>query len=153
MQDQVCAARKHQIGTKVTYFLTTFANIFQAMLAAEKNKEDDFYAALWKQDEQVKAAREVAETAEQIKRNQETLDVLRIQVAAKEAQREAAKRVVELEAETMQQERELRRQVIFSMKFTNKATNFAWPWILGRRIQKERPGHDSRDLSPWTGTQ
>ena len=95
------------------------------MLAAEKNKEDDFYAALWKQDEQVKAAREVAETAEQIKRNQETLDVLRIQVAAKEAQREAAKRVVELEAETMQQERELRRQVIFSMKFTKKATNFA----------------------------
>ena len=83
------------------------------MLAAEKNKEDDFYAALWKQDEQVKAAREVAETAEQIKRNQETLDVLRIQVAAKEAQREAAKRVVELEAETMQQERELRRQVQF----------------------------------------
>lgn len=83
------------------------------MLAAEKNKEEDFYAALWKQDEQVKAAREVAETAEQIKRNQETLDVLRIQVAAKEAQREAAKRVVELEAETMQQERELRRQVLF----------------------------------------
>ena len=125
------------------------------MLAAEKNKEDDFYAALWKQDEQVKAAREVAETAEQIKRNQETLDVLRIQVAAKEAQREAAKRVVELEAETMQQERELRRQVILSLFTWNsrRSQNFAWPWILGRRIQKERPGHDSRDLSPWTGTQ
>ena len=45
----------------------------QAMLTAEKNKEEDFYAALWKQDEQVKAAREVAETAEQIKRNEETL--------------------------------------------------------------------------------
>ena len=43
------------------------------MLTAEKNKEEDFYAALWKQDEQVKAAREVAETAEQIKRNEETL--------------------------------------------------------------------------------
>merc|ERR1712147_561654 len=97
MQDQVCAARKHQIETK-------------AMLAAEKNKEDDFYAALWKQDEQVKAAREVAETAEQIKRNEETLDVLRIQVAAKEAQKEAAKRVVEREAELMLEERELRRR-------------------------------------------
>ena len=125
------------------------------MLAAEKNKEDDFYAALWKQDEQVKAAREVAETAEQIKRNQETLDVLRIQVAAKEAQREAAKRVVELEAETMQQERELRRQVFFRFldEIHEKARNFASQRILGRRIQKERPGHDSRDLSPWTRTQ
>ena len=40
------------------------------MIAAEKKHEDDLYAALWKQDEQVKAAREVAETAEQIKRNQ-----------------------------------------------------------------------------------
>ena len=40
------------------------------MIAAEKKQEDDLYAALWKQDEQVKAAREVAETAEQIKRNQ-----------------------------------------------------------------------------------
>ena len=41
-----------------------------AMIAAEKRHEDDLYAALWKQDEQVKAAREVAETAEQLKRNQ-----------------------------------------------------------------------------------
>lgn len=40
------------------------------MIAAEKRHEDDLYAALWKQDEQVKAAREVAETAEQLKRNQ-----------------------------------------------------------------------------------
>ena len=40
------------------------------MIAAEKKHEDDLYAALWKQDEQVKAAREVAETAEQLKRNQ-----------------------------------------------------------------------------------
>jgi len=96
-QDQVCAARKHQIETK-------------AMLLAEKKQEDDFYAALWKQDEQVKAAREVAETAEQIKRNQETLEVLRIQVAAKEAQREAAERVIEQEREVMLTERELRRR-------------------------------------------
>merc|ERR1712168_313220 len=96
-QDQVCAARKHQIETK-------------AMIAAEKRHEDDLYAALWKQDEQVKAAREVAETAEQIKRNEETLDVLRIQVAAKEAQKEAAKRVVESEAELMLEEREVRRR-------------------------------------------
>merc|ERR1712113_119535 len=95
-QDQVCAARKHQIETK-------------AMIAAEKKHEDDLYAALWKQDEQVKAAREVAETAEQIKRNQETLDVLRIQVAAKEAQREAAQRVIEQEGELMLHERELRQ--------------------------------------------
>jgi len=96
-QDQVCAARKHQIETK-------------AMIAAEKRHEDDLYAALWKQDEQVKAAREVAETAEQLKRNQDTLDILRIQVAAKEAQREAAKRVIEQEAELMSHERELRRR-------------------------------------------
>merc|ERR1712147_253554 len=96
-QDQVCAARKHQIETK-------------AMIAAEKRHEDDLYAALWKQDEQVKAAREVAETAEQLKRNQDTLDILRIQVAAKEAQREAAKRVIEQEAELMNHERELRRR-------------------------------------------
>ena len=40
------------------------------MIAAEKRHEDDLYAELWKQDEQVKAAREVAETAEQLKRNQ-----------------------------------------------------------------------------------
>merc|ERR1712147_118016 len=96
-QDQVCAARKHQSETK-------------AMIAAEKRHEDDLYAALWKQDEQVKAAREVAETAEQLKRNQDTLDILRIQVAAKEAQREAAKRVIEQEAELMNHERELRRR-------------------------------------------
>merc|ERR1719369_1616222 len=96
-QDQVCAARKHQIETK-------------AMIAAEKRHEDDLYAELWKQDEQVKAAREVAETAEQLKRNQDTLDILRIQVAAKEAQREAAKRVIEQEAELMSHERELRRR-------------------------------------------
>jgi len=81
------------------------------MIAAEKRHEDDLYAALWKQDEQVKAAREVAETAEQLKRNQDTLDILRIQVAAKEAQREAAKRVIEQEAELMSHERELRRRV------------------------------------------
>ena len=112
------------------------------MLAAEKNKEDDFYAALWKQDEQVKAAREVAETAEQIKRNQETLDVLRIQVAAKEAQREAAKRVVELEAETMQQERELRRQVIFSMKFTKKSHTFCLTMNFRKKNSK-------RTTRPW----
>ena len=84
MQDQVCAARKHQIETKVrkvnfsvfqakTISSKESQNYVQAMLTAEKNKEEDFYAALWKQDEQVKAAREVAETAEQIKRNEETL--------------------------------------------------------------------------------
>ena len=48
----------------------TQLNQILAMIAAEKKHEDDLYAALWKQDEQVKAAREVAETAEQLKRNQ-----------------------------------------------------------------------------------
>ena len=43
----------------------------------------------------------------------DTLDILRIQVAAKEAQREAAKRVIEQEAELMSHERELRRRVSF----------------------------------------
>jgi len=126
MQDQVCAARKHQIETK-------------AMLAAEKNKEDDFYAALWKQDEQVKAAREVAETAEQIKRNEETLDVLRIQVAAKEAQKEAAKRVVEREAELMLEERELRRREEEFKKNDQATTQETYRRELERnRIQRLR---------------
>lgn len=43
----------------------------------------------------------------------DTLDILRIQVAAKEAQREAAKRVIEQEAELMSHERELRRRVSY----------------------------------------
>ena len=109
------------------------------MLAAEKNKEDDFYAALWKQDEQVKAAREVAETAEQIKRNEETLDVLRIQVAAKEAQKEAAKRVVEREAELMLEERELRRREEEFKKNDHTMTQETYRRELERnRIQRLR---------------
>ena len=39
------------------------------------------------------------------------MDVLRIQVAAKEAQREAAQRVIEQEGELMLHERELRQAV------------------------------------------
>ena len=108
-------------------------------MAAEKNKEDDFYAALWKQDEQVKAAREVAETAEQIKRNEETLDVLRIQVAAKEAQKEAAKRVVEREAELMLEERELRRREEEFKKNDQATTQETYRRELERnRIQRLR---------------
>ena len=45
----------------------------------------------------------------------ETLDVLRIQVAAKKAQREAAQRVIEQEAELMLHERELRQAVLYSL--------------------------------------
>ena len=113
------------------------------MIAAEQRHEDDLYAALWKQDEQVKAAREVAETAEQLKRNQgrntfslwsshyiyifkDTLDILRIQVAAKEAQREAAKRVIEQEAELMSHERELRRRVSYYFKARLWAHKYAF---------------------------
>jgi len=94
-QDQVCAARKHQIETK--------QNIKEELAA-----EDALYAKLWKQDEMIKAAREEQEAQEQILRNRETLDVLSIQVTDKQTQRAAEVKQIEHEAELLKEEQKLR---------------------------------------------
>lgn len=94
-QDQVCAARKHQIETKRN-------------IKKELASEDALYAKLWKQDEQIKAAREEQEAQEQIHRNKETLDVLSIQVTAKKAQRHAEVKEIEHEAELLEEGKNLR---------------------------------------------
>lgn len=105
-QDQVCAARKHQIETKRN-------------IKKELASEDALYAKLWKQDEQIKAAREEQEAQEQIHRNKETLDVLSIQVTAKKAQRHAEVKEIEHEAELLEEGKNLR---IAELEIEQKAT-------------------------------
>ena len=99
-QDQVCAARKHQIETKIS---------IKKDLAAE----DALYAKLWKQDEQIKAAREEQEATEVIHRNKEALGVLSAQVSAKQDQRAAEIKEIEHEAELLTEERNLRIKARF----------------------------------------
>jgi len=81
------------------------------MQADQKEKEaqhEAFYADLWKSDMMAKAAREEQETKESIERNQATLEVLNMQKAAIESQREEEKHMKELEAEWLKEEAALR---------------------------------------------
>jgi len=123
-QDQVCAARRHQIETK--------RNI-QDELAAD----DALYAQLWKQDEQIKAAREEQEAEEQVLRNAQTLEVLKIQVGERQQQRDAEKRQIEQEADNLKEEQKLRIQELEAEKkeLTERRMNYRIE-LNGHRIQR-----------------
>ena len=87
-QDQVCAERLEQLRLKEE-------------VAAERRAEEAMYARLWEQDMLDKAAREEREAQEQRRRNLDTVDVLRQQMAALDAQKEEAKKLKEEEAQLL----------------------------------------------------
>jgi hypothetical protein len=125
-QDQVCAARKHQIETK---------NLIKQDLAAE----DALYAKLWKQDEQIKAAREEQEATEQIQRNREALGVLSMQVAAKQDQRAQEIKEIENEAELLKEEQKLRiKELEIEQKETTERQKNYRIELNNHRIQREQ---------------
>lgn len=125
-QDQVCAARKHQIETKIA---------IKKDLAAE----DALYAKLWKQDEQIKAAREEQEATEVIQRNKEALGVLSAQVSAKQDQRAAGIKEIEHEAELLKEEQNLRiKELEIEQKELSKRQKNYRVELSNHRIQREQ---------------
>jgi len=96
-QDQVCRARQGQIETK-------------RQIAAERKDEDSLYSQLWKQDAEHKAKREEDEALGQIARNKQTLAVLNQQVSERQTQNMLKLREIELDAQRLKEEQNLRIQ-------------------------------------------
>lgn len=119
-QDEVCAERMEQLRIK-------------AEMDREHDADERMYADLWEQDRLNKAAREENESKEKRKRDLDTLDTLRMQMAALEAQKADEKKLKEEEAQLLQEQRALRK--LEEQKALEEK----------RRRQKET--HDMLDLS------
>jgi len=87
-QDEVCVERLEQLRIKEE-------------IEAERCQEEQMYAKLWEEDMLAKAQREERDAKAAHERNAEVLSVLRKQMAALEATKEEAKRLVEEEAQLL----------------------------------------------------
>lgn len=87
-QDQVCLERLEQLRQKEEH-------------VRDRKAYEDMYAQLWEQDMLAKAAREEREANEKHERNRGVLEVLQKQMAALDAQKEEARKLVEEEAQLL----------------------------------------------------